>query len=243
MTNNSRISKLVRLRETKITCTGGVVFIGDGNTGKTHTALNLASFKEKQLLLKSINEIRKSVNLEFNYFIFHQNIEEYQITTSSQLFILPGQKGRAEAGEGLAFEDAVDLYFDVSSINEVLTLILTYDLADIKTFQELEYWLDRAIDRDIIKDFTSIIILGTHLDCKETIAVTDEFIENAKDFVRNYIMEKRGIDVSLNNIYTVKVSNTTGEGLENLKQAIYTSFVTAFSIQQLIQENNNLNND
>ncbi len=240
MANENKISKLIRLRESKITCTGGVVFIGDGNTGKTHTALNLASFKTRIIQPVNIETLKKSVNLEFNYFIFHSNIEEYKITTSSQLFIMPGQKGRAEAGEGLAFEDAIDLYFDVSSISEVLTLILTFDLTDIKTFQELEYWLDRAMQRDIVKEYTSIIILGTHLDCKENIMVTDEHIESAKVFVKNFILNRKGIDVSLNNIYSVKVSNVSDEGLDDLKNAIYKSFVTAFSIQQLIAENNNL---
>ena len=240
MANENKISKLIRLRESKITCTGGVVFIGDGNTGKTHTALNLASFKTRIIQPVNIETLKKSVNLEFNYFIFHSNIEEYKITTSSQLFIMPGQKGRAEAGEGLAFEDAIDLYFDVSSISEVLTLILTFDLTDIKTFQELEYWLDRAMQRDIVKVYTSIIILGTQLDCKENIMVTDEHIESAKVFVKNFILNRKGIDVSLNNIYSVKVSNVSDEGLDDLKNAIYKSFVTAFSIQQLIAENNNL---
>jgi len=240
MANENKMSKLIRLRESKITCTGGVVFIGDGNTGKTHTALNLASFKKKKVKLVSIDDLKKSINLEFNYFIFHSNIEEYQVTTSSQIFIMPGQKGRAEIGQGLAFEDAVDLYFSVSAINEVLTLVLTFDLTDIKTFQELEYWLERAMFRDIIKEYTSIVILGTHFDRKEEIVVTDEQIENAKVFVKNFIMNKKGIDVALNNIYSVKVSNISDEGLEDLKQAIYTSFITAFSIQQLISENNNL---
>ncbi len=151
MSDENDISKLIRLRESKITCTGGVVFIGDGNTGKTHTALNLASFKRKESFPASIANIKKSVNLEFNYFIFHSNIEEYQITTSSQIFIMPGQKGRAKYGAGLAFEDAVDFYFNVSTINQVLTLVLTFDLTDIKTFQELEYWLDRAMKRDMVK--------------------------------------------------------------------------------------------
>ncbi|MHA1116152.1 MAG: hypothetical protein ACTSPJ_08250, partial [Candidatus Heimdallarchaeaceae archaeon] len=62
----------------------------------------------------------------------------YKFTISAQLFIFPGQKGRAKKGEGLAFEDALDLYFDVRTVKEVIVLILTFNLTDIATFQNLE---------------------------------------------------------------------------------------------------------
>ena len=186
--------RLLICRETDITCTGGVVFIGDGHTGKTHTALNLAQYRKGHFYnTTDCANLSKSVNMEFDYFILYSNIEKYKVTISSQLFIMPGQKGRAEIGEGLAFEDAADLYFHVAPIKVVLALILTFDLSDIKTFLELEYWLGRALERDMVQPYTSIIILGTHLDQEEDIMVTDENMQVAKDFVRDMISQKIGL--------------------------------------------------
>jgi len=234
MTIKTNIYKLIRFTESKIVCTGGVVFIGDGNTGKTHTAMNITGYRGFAFFNPADESLKKSVNLELNYFIFQSNIEEYQIRTSSQIFIMPGQKGRSPKGEGLAFEDAADLYFEIAPINVVLSVVLTFDLTDIKTFQELEYWLDRAIARDIIQDYTSIIILGTHSELEENIEVSDEYIENARRFVQQSVNEKIGVNIDLTNIHGIKISNITNEGIENLKQAINDSFLSAFNIMGLI---------
>ncbi|MCE7745234.1 MAG: hypothetical protein GPJ52_08895 [Candidatus Heimdallarchaeota archaeon] len=241
MMQDANIAKLIRFTESKIICTGGVVFVGDGNTGKTHTAMSITEFKGKSFFNLSDVTLKKSVNLEWDYFIFQSNIEEYLVRTSSQIFIMPGQKGRAKLGEGLAFEDAADLYFHVAPIKVVLSLILTFDLTDIKTFLELEYWLVRAIERDMVQPYTSIIILGTHLD-QEGRMVTDENMQVAKTFVRNLIMEKTGLDKKQEDIHTIKVSNLTSEGIDELKLAINHSFLSAFNLNDYItfqKENNN----
>lgn len=241
---DANIAKLIRFTESKIICTGGVVFVGDGNTGKTHTAMSITEFKGKSFFNLSDVTLKKSVNLEWDYFIFQSNIEEYLVRTSSQIFIMPGQKGRAKLGEGLAFEDAADLYFHVAPIKVVLSLILTFDLTDIKTFLELEYWLNRAIERDMVQPYTSIIILGTHLD-QEGRMVTDENMQVAKTFVRDLILEKTGLDKKLEDIHTIKVSNLSGEGISELKSAINHSFLSAFNLNDYItfqKENNNQDN-
>jgi GTPase SAR1 family protein len=244
---DANIAKLIRFTESRIICTGGVVFIGDGNTGKTHTAMSITEFKSKTFFNLSNATLKKSVNLEWDYFIFQSNIEEYLISTSSQIFIMPGQKGRAKSGEGLAFEDAADLYFHVAPIKVVLTLILTFDLTDIKTFLELEYWLNRAIERDMVQPHTSIIILGTHLDQEENMMVTDENMQVAKDFVRDFVSEKIGLIMDPADIHTIMVSNLTGEGIQDLKSAINYSFLSAFKlngyVNQTRENNNNNNND
>ncbi|NHJ85370.1 MAG: hypothetical protein FK734_07895 [Asgard group archaeon] len=239
--NKTNLASLIYFTESKIVCTGGVVFVGDGHTGKTHTAINITSYKSRAFYNPEDDSLRKSVNLELDYFIFQSNIEEYLIKTTSQIFIMPGQKGRSKLGEGLAFEDAVDLYFHISPIKVVLALVLTYDLSDMNTFQELEYWLNRAIERDIIQDMTSIIILGTHLD-SEDIIVTDDDISAAKTFVHETILDKIGVDIGLDKIHTVKVSNITSEGIDELKQTINNCFLSAFNIFGLLdyKKNNNL---
>lgn len=228
------ISNLIRWYGNRIVCTGGVVFIGDGQTGKTHSAMSLTNYRGKSYYSFEDNTLKKSLNLELDYLIFYSNIDEFQVTTSSQIFIMPGQKGRALPGEGLAFEDACDMYFKIASIKEILALVLTFDLTDIQTFQELEYWLNRAIARNLIKQHTSIIILGTHLDQKDNIIVLDDYIENARYFVYEMIKELADFTIDLNDIHTAKVSNLTEEGIEEFKRLINKSFLSAFDIQKFV---------
>ena len=231
------IKRLIRCNESDITCTGGVVFIGDGHTGKTHAALNLSSFKQGGFINAQCQTISKSINLEFEYFIAHSNIEKFKVTISSQLFIMPGQKGKAEEGTGLAFEDALDLYFDIRSINEVIVLVLTYNLSSITTFQNLEYWLNRAIEQELIKDYTNIILLGTHLDREDTTIVKDEEIEAGLKFISNHIEERIGIRIGLDRIIPIKISNMTHKGIPEFQEEITDCFFRSFDIKQILAEN------
>jgi len=235
MNSENPIDKLLICRETDIICTGGVVFIGDGMVGKTHTALNLASYKQGAFINADCSNISKSVNLEFDYFVLYSNIEKYKVTISSQLYIMPGQKGRADVGEGLAFEDAIDMYFNVRSINDIIALILTYSLADIRTFQNLEYWLNRAIDHELVSDFTSIILLGTHLDYALSTAITDNMIEMGKDFVIHTIEEKLGYHIGYNRVQSAKISNLTRSGIAELQENVSKAFFHAFEIEKVVQ--------
>ncbi|MHA1621506.1 MAG: hypothetical protein ACTSVO_05130 [Candidatus Heimdallarchaeaceae archaeon] len=234
--DSNQKKKLLICRETDIICTGGVVFIGDGAVGKTHTALNLASYKKGSFLTPDCTNLSKSVNLEFDYFILYSNIEKYKVTISSQLFIMPGQRGKSEAGQGLAFEDAVDMYFNVRSINDVIALILTYSLADIKTFQNLEYWLNRAIDHELISDYTSVILLGTHMDHVISSDVTDNMINDGKSFVRQRIDDKLGIEMDSNRISSVKISNLHRTGIDELQDSVSDTFFRAFEIEKIIRQ-------
>jgi len=234
--DSNQKKKLLICRETDIICTGGVVFIGDGAVGKTHTALNLASYKKGSFYTADCTNLSKSVNLEFDYFILYSNIEKYKVTISSQLFILPGQKGRAEVGQGLAFEDAVDMYFNVRSINDIITLILTYNLADVRTFQNLEYWLNRAIAHELVSDFTSIILLGTHLDYAVSSYVSDNMIADGEDFVRQRIDDKLGIEIGSDRISSVKISNLHRTRIDELQESVSKAFFRAFEIEKIIRQ-------
>ena len=228
------LKRLIRCYESEITCTGGVVFIGDGHTGKTHSALNLSSYREGAFIDAQCKSLSKSINLEFEYFIAHSNIEKFKITISSQLFIMPGQKGRAEKGTGLAFEDALDLFFDIRSIDEIIVLVLTYSLIDISTFQNLEFWLNQAIEQELIQDYTSIILLGTHLDAEHFRLVTDYNIEQGKKFIEQYVEDKIGIRISPERIISVKISNLTQEGIREFQEAISEGFYHSFGIKEII---------
>ncbi|MHA1318005.1 MAG: hypothetical protein ACTSQ6_10870 [Candidatus Heimdallarchaeaceae archaeon] len=65
--NKSSVKRnLMIVREQDVVVTGGVVFIGDGHTGKTHTALNLVRNKDRY---KKTDLISKSINVEFDYFV------------------------------------------------------------------------------------------------------------------------------------------------------------------------------
>lgn len=196
--------------------------------------MSLTSYKGKSYYSIEDNILKKSLNLELDYLIFYSTLDQFQITTSSQIFIMPGQKGRAPPGEGLAFEDACDMYFKVATMKEVLALVLTFDLTDILTFQALEYWLERAIARRILKEHTSIIILGTHYEQKDNIIVTDDYIENARFFVQQMIQEQAGFSIDLDDIHAVKVSNISNEGVEEFKLLINKSFLAAFNLQDYV---------
>ena len=198
--------------------------------------MNLASYKKGSFLTPDCTNLSKSVNLEFDYFILYSNIEKYKVTISSQLFIMPGQRGKSEAGQGLAFEDAVDMYFNVRSINDVIALILTYSLADIKTFQNLEYWLNRAIDHELISDYTNIILLGTHMDHVISSDVTDNMINDGEAFVKQRIYDKLGIEMSSDRVSSVKISNLHRTGIDDLQDSVSQAFFRAFEIEKVVYE-------
>ena len=233
MKGDSKRKKLVLQLENNIYCTGGVVFVGDGFTGKTHTATNICAFKGKEFHQIELQSFKKSVNIEFDYFIAQSHVEEYSITLSCQLFIMPGQKGRAGEKEGLAFEDAFDLYFDVATVQDVMALILTYNLADPISFQNLEYWLEKAIERNIIKEYTNYILVGTHGDKRGLHSITDNDLTSAKRFISLKIQDKLGYDLTINKIHSIKVSNTTGEGIQELQNAIYDCFSSALNLPNI----------
>ncbi|TFF85233.1 hypothetical protein EU523_00175 [Candidatus Heimdallarchaeota archaeon] len=223
------MTKLIRFNNKKIICTGGVVFIGDGQTGKTHTALNLAGINKIEFGESEESPLKKSVNLEFNYFVLQTEFGNTETIISSQLFIMPGQKGKASKGNGLAFEDATDFFLSAATVKEVLALVLTYDLSDLKTFQKLDYWLERAMNRNLIHDYTSIILLGTHLDFRKEIIITEQNINNAISYINSYLI-KNGFNFNAKDIHPIKISNKTKEGIPLLKEAICISFLSAFNL-------------
>ena len=94
----------------------------------------------------------------------------------------------------------------------------------------------------MVQPYTSIIILGTHLDDSENIMVNDTNMAVAQSFVRNLILEKRGLIVDPKDIHTIKISNTTGEGIDELKAAINHSFLSAFKINGYVTEQKENNN-
>lgn len=235
MSDNFELADHIRFNEQKIICTGGIVFIGDGNTGKTHTGLNLAYLDKEKETSPIIRELKKSINLEFNFCILRSQVHGYQLTASAQLFIMPGQKGKEQPGKGLAFEDACEMYSSVATTKKVITLILTYDLTDMNTFQQLEYWLNQAMEKNFIQKHTSIIILGTHLDAINHREVTNENITAGKEFVRNYLSNQLGIELLEDKIYSLEISNISGKGFSDLKSIISLSFLKAFNLDSFFE--------
>ena len=88
----------------------------------------------------------------------------------------------------------------------------------------------------MIQPHTSIIILGTHLDESDNIMVSDDYIDDAKDFVKSLITDRIGMVLDSDKIHSVKVSNITGEGIIDLKDAINISFLTAFNLLRFVSE-------
>ncbi|MHA1630150.1 MAG: hypothetical protein ACTSXO_03605 [Candidatus Heimdallarchaeota archaeon] len=63
-------------------------------------------------------------------------------------------------------------------------------------------------------DFTSIIILGTHLDLKEHAVVTEEHILGAKDFVRGFILSKKD---TIQEVDRTTQTDTSGKAIINYR--------------------------
>jgi hypothetical protein len=78
------------------------------------------------------------------------------------------------------------------------------------------------------------VILGTHLDQKDHIIVLDDYIENARQFVFDKINEDAEFEIKIDDIHAAKISNQTGEGIEEFKQLINKSFLAAFNIQEYV---------
>jgi len=59
-------------------------------------------------------------------------------------------------------------------------------------------------------------------------------LENARHFVHQQISGKIGVNLAMENIHGIKVSNISNEGIEDLKKSINHSFLSAFNIMGII---------
>jgi hypothetical protein len=101
------------------------------------------------------------------------------------------------------------------NMQNISVVLLVYNLSEFRTLAALENWLEIAIMNGFIKPFTSVVLIGTHLDIVP-FDVRPEQVQQAVEFVRTKI------EGSISNwrgcIDQTYVSNLTGTGINELKR-------------------------
>lgn len=193
--------------------TGSVFPIGDGGVGKTALSRSLAEHTEDTTKFECIDGIKKTVNMEFEFVTTTCKTADEAICI--QMYVPPGQRSIDQAEELGTFEKVIDTYSFMPNMQNIAVILLTYKLSEFRTLAALESWLMTAMMHGLVKDHTSLVLVGTHLDITP-FDVKPEQVQQAVEFVRSKIEETipnyRGC------VEQTYVSNVTGTGIKELKQ-------------------------
>jgi len=193
--------------------TGSVFPIGDGGVGKTALAKAMVAHTNEAIKLECVDGIKKTVNMEF----------EFVSTTCAgadeaiciQMYVPPGQRSVDQAEQIGTFEKIMDTYSFMPNMQSISVILLTYKLSEFRTLTALESWLMTAMMHGLIKPYTSVLLVGTHLDITP-FDVKPEQVQQALDFVRSKVEEN--ISNYRGCIEQTYVSNVTGTGISELKR-------------------------
>jgi GTPase SAR1 family protein len=198
-----------------MTITGSVFPIGDGGVGKTALSRAMAEFKETSVKIECLDGLKKTVNMEFEFVSCTCPTTDEAILL--QMYVPPGQRSNEQANELGTFEKVMDTYSFMPNMQNISVVLLVYKLSEFRTLAVLESWLDTAIMNDLIKNFTSVVLVGTHLDITP-FDVKPEQVAQAVQFIRSRIEESlsswRGC------VEQTYVSNLTGTGIRDLRKVI-----------------------
>lgn len=191
--------------------TGFVMPVGNGAVGKTTVSRVLEWVsKGRQIDQNSLNNIRKTNNLEFEYITTQQIFGSTHFNVTLQFLIPPGQKEADGDQTGRSFERVMKIY--QPSIHRLDVVLFTYDLGKNETFHDLVYWVD--VVGSLMNDATHFILLGTHLDQRDVSEISEDEIKNGLDYLRKEILTNRSSWQG--NCTNLEVSCTTGENLSIL---------------------------
>lgn len=157
--------------------TGTILLLGDGAVGKTTLTMLLTDE------MKEDTVTRKTKNLEFEFFCDKISTDQMEFRINQQFFTPPGQKESEGDQTSRSFEAIIDIYRDLISIPQVILLV--YDLANMESFHNLEYWVEQAIQ--LMDDKTEYILVGTHLDEIDLQTVDQELILNGIRYIEQSI--------------------------------------------------------
>ena len=198
-----------------MTITGSVFPIGDGGVGKTALAKAMVEHTEDATRVECIDGLKKTVNMEFEFVT--TSCDTTNEVISIQMYVPPGQRSIDQAKEIGTFEKVLDTYSFMPNMQNISVILLVYKLSEFRTLAVLESWLMTAMMRGLVKPYTNVILVGTHLDITP-FDVKPEQVEQAIDFVRSKVEDSipnyRGY---INQTY---VSNVTGTGILDLKREI-----------------------
>lgn len=156
---------------------GTVLSLGDGAVGKTTLSMSLTVEDTGEIITQ------KTKNLEFEYICDTIRTDRLEFKINHQYFTPPGQKEIEGDLSGRSYEKVIEIYRDIISIPQVVLLV--YDLSNLESFHNLEYWVDQAVR--LIDDKTEFILVGTHLDAVDLLAVDSELIGNGIRFIEKTI--------------------------------------------------------
>ncbi|MFW9805887.1 MAG: hypothetical protein ACFFFK_04100 [Candidatus Thorarchaeota archaeon] len=193
--------------------TGSVFPIGDGGVGKTALSRSLAEHTEDATKFECVDGIKKTVNMEFEFVTTTCKTADEAICI--QMYVPPGQRSLDQAEELGTFEKIMDTYSFMPNMQNIAVILLTYKLSEFRTLAALESWLMTAMMHGLIKDHTSVVLVGTHLDITP-FDVKPEQVQQAVEFVRSKIEEN--IPNYRACVEQTYVSNVTGTGIKELKQ-------------------------
>ena len=199
--------------------------VGNGAVGKTTVSrvLDWVS-RGKQIDQESINHIRKTNNLEFEFVSTQQIFGTSHFNVTLQFLIPPGQKETDGDSTGRSFERVMEIY--QPSIHRLDVVLFTYDLGKIDTFHDLVYWVDGA--GKLMNDATHFILLGTHLDQKENSEISRAEIKDGLDYLRKEVINIRSS--WRGNCTSLEVSCTSGENLAILLRYLAGSVIKSRQI-------------
>ena len=201
--------------------TGFVMPVGNGGVGKTTVARVLDSFSRGGIIdADELERVRKTNNLEFEYITTHQTFGATQYIVTLQFLVPPGQKQSDGDPTGRSFEKVVEIY--QSAIRRLDVVLFTYNLANHESFQDLAYWVDSV--GMLMNDGTHFILLGTHLDQKDLVEVTQEEIKEGQEYLRKEILSIRPTWVG--RCTQLEVSCLSGENLDILLKYLAASIVS-----------------
>jgi len=208
-----------------LSLTGFVMPVGNGAVGKTTVSrvLDWVS-RGKQINGKSIDNIRKTNNLEFEFVTTQQIFGATHFNVTLQFLIPPGQKEADGDSTGRSFERVMEIY--QPSIHRLDVVLFTYDLGKVETFHDLVYWVDGV--GKLMNDATHFILLGTHLDQRDENEISNSEIKNGLEYLRREIINIR--PNWRGNCTTLEVSCISGENLTILLRYLAGSVIKSRQI-------------
>jgi hypothetical protein len=206
--------------------TGSVFPIGDGSVGKTAVSKAMALYAGDKSDLDCVHELKKTVNMEFEFVSCKCPLSDEVIL--AQMYVPPGQKVDDQGGEIGTFDRIVDTYKFMPNMQNISTILLVYKVNEFKTFASLEGWLETALMNDLLSEFTSVILVGTHLDIGFLEIGPDQLYQSL-DFVRRKINDR--LPSWRGHISQTVVSNINGRGIPELKEMIIETICIAAHIR------------
>jgi GTPase SAR1 family protein len=205
--------------------TGFVMPIGNGAVGKTSLSMTLEKRDLPEDWERILNQLHKSHNLDFRYYMDTLTIKEATYQVLHQYLVPPGQKALDLSETGRSFENVIEIYR--SMIRRVDVGLFLYKINDIDSYHDIEYWVEKVMG--IVNDSTNFIMVGTHLDKADQREVTPQILDVGKKYVFGLIKKCRPTWRGYLN--SLEVSNVSGENINRLRKLISGGILLASGFQ------------